>query len=172
MGGTRETSTQRRRIGWRAAFAGAAACVAVAALAAGGAFTPVRGQEPAAADSGRVIPDPNGSAAIRGDAGGSTSGTTASTAGGSTNAEAVTTEDGRYCAHLQAKVAQVEQDTLQPPLQEAVSLSAEGTRLCEEGNVRGGIRRLRRALVLMMHAQNAAPDGGAASTLPDSAPRP
>lgn len=148
--------TGGRRFGWRAAFAGAAACVAVAALAAGGAFAPVLGQEPAATDPGRIVVDPAGGTA----AGAATS-----------NAEAVTTEDGRYCAHLQAKLAQVEQDALQPPLQEAVSLSAEGTRLCEEGNVRGGIRRLRRALVLLMHAQNAAPDGSAA-TRPDATPRP
>ncbi|WP_148360213.1 hypothetical protein [Acidisphaera rubrifaciens] len=108
-------------------------------------------------DAGRIIPDP---------VGGSASGAAAST-----DAEAVTTEDGRYCTHLQEKLAQVEQGALQPPLQEAVSLSAEGTRLCEEGNVRGGIRRLRRALVLLMHARHAAPDGGGA-TLPDAAPRP
>lgn len=34
---------------------------------------------------------------------------------------------------------------------EAVTLSAEGERMCEQGQIRGGIMRLRRAIAIMRH---------------------
>jgi hypothetical protein len=37
-----------------------------------------------------------------------------------------------------------------PPPQEVASLSTEGQRMCDQGQTRGGILRLRRALMLMI----------------------
>jgi hypothetical protein len=37
-----------------------------------------------------------------------------------------------------------------PPPQEVTFLSSEGQRMCDQGQTRGGILRLRRALMLMM----------------------
>jgi hypothetical protein len=38
-----------------------------------------------------------------------------------------------------------------PPPEEVTSLSSEGQRMCDQGKTRGGILRLRRALLLMTH---------------------
>jgi len=38
-----------------------------------------------------------------------------------------------------------------PPPQEVTFLSSEGQRMCDQGQTRGGILRLRRALMLMSH---------------------
>ena len=38
-----------------------------------------------------------------------------------------------------------------PPPQEVMALSTEGQRMCDQGLTRGGILRLRRALMLMLH---------------------
>ncbi len=40
-----------------------------------------------------------------------------------------------------------------PPPQEVMVLSSEGQRMCDQGLTRGGILRLRRALVLLLHRE-------------------
>ncbi len=60
----------------------------------------------------------------------------------------VTTDTPAYCQHLSDQVGRRVRAVQTPP-QEVVRLTDEGDRLCDEGQVRGGIQRLRRALLLM-----------------------
>jgi hypothetical protein len=64
--------------------------------------------------------------------------------------EKVTTDTLAYCRQLAARVNQLEGDTAHPPVAVA-ELSAAGTGMCEHGSVRGGILRLRSAIVLLLH---------------------
>jgi hypothetical protein len=59
----------------------------------------------------------------------------------------VTTDTVEYCDQLVATA--LRQETRQPVPQEARLLSEEGRQMCDQGKVRGGILRLRRALLLM-----------------------
>ena len=59
---------------------------------------------------------------------------------------ALTTDTPVYCAQLARQVA--DRHSLSLDVQR---LLAEGREMCENGEVRGGIRRLRRALVLLHH---------------------
>jgi hypothetical protein len=54
-----------------------------------------------------------------------------------------------YCGHLAGRVATAHQQAVQPP-PEVEILVVEGRRMCDEGHVRGGIARLRRALMLLL----------------------
>jgi len=56
----------------------------------------------------------------------------------------VTTDTKTYCANLADEV-----DHAQSPSPEAVRLAAEGTTLCREGFVQGGLHRIRRALAII-----------------------
>ncbi|HUB16711.1 MAG TPA: hypothetical protein VMB34_32555 [Acetobacteraceae bacterium] len=60
----------------------------------------------------------------------------------------VTTDTPEYCLKLLDRVSALARDSLHPP-QEAADLSTEGQRMCDQGQTRGGILRLRRALVLL-----------------------
>ena len=63
--------------------------------------------------------------------------------------ERIMTDTPEYCLHLLDLVsrrAQVKPDPVPP---EVTDLSSEGRRMCDEGQVRAGILRLRRALVMM-----------------------
>ena len=59
---------------------------------------------------------------------------------------AVTTDTREYCVHLGDLVA-----AHPNPTPEVRRLLTQGRSLCERGQVRGGIRRLRRAMVMLRH---------------------
>ena len=68
--------------------------------------------------------------------------------------------DQRHAAILPASAGPGERDGPHrgaPPPQEVTFLSSEGQRMCDQGQTRGGILRLRRALVLMMHRSDDGP---------------
>ena len=60
----------------------------------------------------------------------------------------VTTDTPRYCMQLLDQVSDLMRIVSAPP-PEVSSLSTEGQRMCGDGQTRGGIMRLRRALVLL-----------------------
>ena len=64
----------------------------------------------------------------------------------------VTTDTAEYCGHLAGRIATVEQ-TQPAGHPTADTLAAEGQHMCAIGHVRGGIARLRRALMLLLQAQ-------------------
>ncbi len=59
---------------------------------------------------------------------------------------ALMTDTPAYCGQLARQVAD-----RHSPVLDVQRLLAEGRELCDRGEVRGGIRRLRRALVLLHH---------------------
>jgi len=63
----------------------------------------------------------------------------------------VTSDTPQYCLHLLDRVSEMVRVASSPPPQEVTFLSSEGQRMCDQGQTRGGILRLRRALMLMMH---------------------
>jgi hypothetical protein len=67
----------------------------------------------------------------------------------------VTTDTPEYCQYLHTKVDSQVHLASTPPPREVTDLSAEGERMCEHGQTRGGIMRLRRALLLLMHDDGA-----------------
>ncbi len=71
---------------------------------------------------------------------------------------AVTSDTPEYCATLQHLA-----NAAPSPSAEVKRLIAEGQEMCERGEVRGGIARLRRALVVERHH---APSGDEATTPP------
>jgi hypothetical protein len=60
----------------------------------------------------------------------------------------VTTDTPQYCLQLLDRVSELVRTHAHPP-QEVTNLSTEGQRMCDQGQTRGGIMRLRRALVLL-----------------------
>lgn len=60
----------------------------------------------------------------------------------------VTTDTPQYCLQLLDRVSQLVRTRANPPA-EVTDLSAAGQRMCDQGKTRGGIMRLRRALVLL-----------------------
>jgi len=60
----------------------------------------------------------------------------------------VTTDTPQYCLQLLDQVSEEVRVSAHPP-QEVSNLSTEGQRMCDQGQTRGGIMRLRRALVLL-----------------------
>jgi hypothetical protein len=60
----------------------------------------------------------------------------------------VTTDTPQYCLQLLDRVSELVRIKEDPP-QEVTNLSSEGQRMCDQGQTRGGIMRLRRALVLL-----------------------
>jgi hypothetical protein len=71
-------------------------------------------------------------------------------AAGQSTPELVTTDTPQYCLQLLDRVSELVRIDAHPP-EEVTSLSAEGQRMCDQGQTRGGIMRLRRALVLLRH---------------------
>ncbi len=63
----------------------------------------------------------------------------------------VTSDTPEYCLRLLDRVSELVRIASVPPPQEVTSLSSEGQRMCDQGQTRGGILRLRRALMLMLH---------------------
>lgn len=59
---------------------------------------------------------------------------------------ALSSDTPAYCAQLAHTI-----EARRSPLPDVARLLAEGRELCERGQIRGGIRRLRRALVIVHH---------------------
>lgn len=70
---------------------------------------------------------------------------------GQSPAQRVTSDTPEYCLELLDRVSELVRLADTPPPQDVTRLSSEGQRMCDQGQTRGGILRLRRALVLMMH---------------------
>jgi hypothetical protein len=60
----------------------------------------------------------------------------------------VTTDTPQYCLQLLDQVSAMVRIRASTP-QEVTSLTTDGQRMCDQGKTRGGIMRLRRALVLL-----------------------
>ena len=61
----------------------------------------------------------------------------------------VTTDTPEYCHNLFVRISDAIHAATTPPPVEVVSLSTEGERMCNDGLTRGGILRLRRALMIL-----------------------
>ena len=64
----------------------------------------------------------------------------------------VTSDTPEYCLKLHDRVSELMRATGSPMPSEVAFLSSEGQRMCGQGQTRGGILRLRRALMLMENA--------------------
>jgi len=64
-------------------------------------------------------------------------------------APVVTTDTREYCNSLRDRVSMLLHEATTPPPNEVFDLSVQGQRMCDHGQPRGGIQRLRRALMLM-----------------------
>lgn len=63
----------------------------------------------------------------------------------------VTTDTPEYCIQLLDRVHSMVQLAIAKPPHEVSFLSSEGQKMCAQGQTRGGIMRLRQAIMLMMH---------------------
>ena len=61
----------------------------------------------------------------------------------------ITSDTTAYCGVLRNRITGLTRGGAVS--NEAVILSAEGKRMCEQGQIRGGIMRLRRAIAIMRH---------------------
>jgi hypothetical protein len=66
----------------------------------------------------------------------------------------VTSDSPEYCGVLMNRITGLTHTTAMPPPTEAAVLSQEGQRMCVHGQTRGGIMRLRRALLIMLHGDD------------------
>ncbi len=71
---------------------------------------------------------------------------------GQSPAQRVNTDTPEYCLQLLDRVSEMVRLSPAPPPQDVTQLSSEGQKMCDRGQTRGGILRLRRALMLMMHS--------------------
>jgi hypothetical protein len=76
-------------------------------------------------------------------------GGSAALAGADSAPEVVTTDTPEYCQKLFDRVGQAIHAAAEPPPVVVASLSTEGKRMCHDGLTRGGILRLRRALLIL-----------------------
>jgi hypothetical protein len=65
----------------------------------------------------------------------------------------ITTDTPQYCLVLLDRVSELVRGLPSPPPQEVTNLSAAGQQMCDQGQTRGGIMRLREALVLLQAQQ-------------------
>jgi len=77
------------------------------------------------------------------------SGVLTASAGADSAPAVVTTDTPEYCQKLFDRVSQAVHAATGPPPVEVASLSTEGERMCNDGLTRGGILRLRRALLIL-----------------------
>jgi hypothetical protein len=70
----------------------------------------------------------------------------------------VTSDTPEYCSRLLDRISELARSTSAPPSYEVTSLSIEGQRMCKQGQTRGGLLRLRRALALIQQ-QGDEPEG-------------
>jgi hypothetical protein len=61
----------------------------------------------------------------------------------------VTTDTRQYCERLRREIGCLIRNATIPLESRVLELSAEGQRMCEKGLTRGGIYRLRRAMVIL-----------------------
>jgi hypothetical protein len=61
----------------------------------------------------------------------------------------VTTDTRAYCLHLLDRVSELVRNASEPPPDDVTTLASEGQKMCALGQVRGGIMRLRRAVMLL-----------------------
>ncbi len=61
----------------------------------------------------------------------------------------ITSHSQDYCAHLTERLDALMFTAHLAPSAEVISLTEEGRRMCDAGHVRGGIARLRRAVLLL-----------------------
>lgn len=66
----------------------------------------------------------------------------------------VTSDTPEYCGVLMNRITGITRATAQPPPTEVALLSQEGEKMCVNGQTRGGILRLRRALEIMLHGDD------------------
>lgn len=64
----------------------------------------------------------------------------------------ITSHSQAYCDHLSERLDAMVLVAHVAPSSEMISLAEEGRRMCDLGQMRGGIMRLRRALMLMQEA--------------------
>jgi hypothetical protein len=68
----------------------------------------------------------------------------------------VTSDTPEYCLHLLDRVSELVRLATIPVPREVTDLSTEGHRMCAHGQTRGGIMRLRSALMIMEKGDGAA----------------
>jgi hypothetical protein len=61
----------------------------------------------------------------------------------------VTTDTAEYCVHLLDRISELARLSGMPVPREVTDLTTEGQRMCEHGQTRGGIVRLRSALMIV-----------------------
>ena len=83
------------------------------------------------------------------------SGLLVSSAGGDSLPAVVTTDTPEDCQKLFVRISEAIQAATAPPPLEVASLSTEGERMCNDGLTRGGILRLRRALLILQQGTTA-----------------
>lgn len=66
---------------------------------------------------------------------------------------AITTDTVEYCFHLFDQVSDLLHAARTPTPREVTDLTTEGQRMCDHGQTRGGIIRLRRALMLIRQTE-------------------
>ena len=64
----------------------------------------------------------------------------------------ITSHSQAYCDHLSERLDAMILVAHIPPSSEMIGLAEEGRRMCDLGQMRGGIMRLRRALLLLQEA--------------------
>lgn len=74
------------------------------------------------------------------------------TVSGQQPVQSVTSDTPAYCLQLLDKVSDLVRLSSGPAPEEVTYLSSEGQRMCDQGQTRGGILRLRRALMLMLQS--------------------
>ena len=62
----------------------------------------------------------------------------------------VTSDTPEYCSRLLERISELARSSSAPPSYEVTSLTIEGQRMCNQGQTRGGLVRLRRALALVL----------------------
>ncbi|MBO0711380.1 MAG: hypothetical protein J2P47_08925 [Acetobacteraceae bacterium] len=73
---------------------------------------------------------------------------------GQAPAERLTTDTPEYCSELLQRVQQVEQNRGHTMSKDVLQLSQQGELMCSHGEVRGGILRLRRAMRIILGAED------------------
>jgi hypothetical protein len=66
----------------------------------------------------------------------------------------VTSDSPEYCGELMSRFTGMSKAAAMPPPTEAAQLLEEGERMCGQGQTRGGIQRLRRALLILRRGED------------------
>jgi hypothetical protein len=79
-----------------------------------------------------------------------------SSVAGESTPEMVTSDTLTYCRHLALQLDQLKSASSNPP-QTVNDLYVAGKDMCESGSIRGGILRLRSAIVMLLHPSASGP---------------